>query len=260
MALTVCVLGSGSSGNCTYLASGETEILIDAGLSGREIGRRLDAVGGSLSRVSAVCVTHEHDDHRAALAVLHRRHGIGLYGNAGTIEAIERNPRFAGLAWNVFETGTPFCIGDIRLEPFSVPHDSYDPVGFVASCGAARVGIVTDIGMVTELVRQRLRDCAVVVLEANHDEGMLRDAARPWSLKQRIAGRQGHLSNAQAAELAVSVAGAALRTVFLAHLSADCNEPDLAVETVRRALAEKGWSGVAVQATFPDRPGARISL
>lgn len=260
MALTVCVLGSGSSGNCTYLASGETGILIDAGLSGREIVRRLDSIGVPLSGVSAVCVTHEHDDHRAALTVLHKRHGIGLYGNAGTIEAIERNPRFAGLDWNVFTTGSPFQIGDIRLEPFSVPHDSYDPVGFVASCGGTRVGIVTDIGMATELVRQRLQECHAVVVESNHDERMLQDAARPWSLKQRIAGRQGHLSNTQAAELVVSVAGVTLKAVLLAHLSSDCNEPGLAVETIRRALAENGCTGVTVSATYPDRPGERFTL
>jgi phosphoribosyl 1,2-cyclic phosphodiesterase len=260
MALTVCVLGSGSSGNCTYVASGETALLIDAGLSGAQVRRRLDTVGAARPSPAAVCVTHEHNDHRTALPVLHRRHGLALYGNAGTIEAIERDARFRGLAWNVFLTGTPFEIGDLRIEPFSVPHDSYDPVGFIVSCDGARVGVVTDIGMVTELVRQRLRGCGAVVLEANHDADLLREAARPWALKQRIAGRQGHLSNADAAALAAEVAGPELRAVCLAHLSADCNRPDLAVTTVREALCAKGWNAVAVHATYPDRPGVCVTL
>jgi phosphoribosyl 1,2-cyclic phosphodiesterase len=260
MALTVCVLGSGSSGNCTYIASEHTALLIDAGLSGVQVRRRLEAVGVAAAALRAVCVTHEHNDHRAALPVLHRRHGLALYANAGTIEAIEREARFKGLAWNVFLTGTPFEIGDLRLEPFSVPHDSYDPVGFVVSCNGARAGIVTDVGMVTELVRQRLRGCGVVVLEANHDAGLLREAARPWALKQRIAGRQGHLSNADAAALAAEVAGPELRAVCLAHLSADCNRPELAVAAVRTALCAKGWNAVEVYATHPDRPGACVTL
>ena len=254
MALSLCVLASGSSGNCIYVASSRTRILIDAGLSGKETARRLDHIGISADSVHAVCVTHEHDDHRASLGVLQRRHGVNLYANNGTIEAMRHVAKLQQLEWNVFTTGVPFEVGDFSVEPFSVPHDSYDPVGFVLSCDGFSVGIVTDMGMPTELIRERLRRCQALVIEANHDEQMLRDAERPWSLKQRIAGRQGHLSNEQAAELVAGLAGDHLKVVFLAHLSSDCNRPDLARDTVCRALEKRGVGHVDVRLTYPERP------
>lgn len=253
MSLEVCVLGSGSSGNCAYVASKRTRILIDAGLSRSEIVRRLMTIGSDLSRIDAVCVTHEHQDHTTALGVLRRKAGLPLYANTGTIEAIENNAELQGLSWNVFTPGVPFDVGDLKITPFSVPHDSYDPVGFVVCSEGSRVGVVTDIGMATTLVRERIRDCHALIIESNHDEELLRDAARPWGLKQRIAGRQGHLSNRQAGELLAEVAGPNLKVVFLAHLSADCNRPELALEAARQALNEGGHPGIAVKLTYPDR-------
>ena len=253
MSLKVFILASGSSGNAAYVASERTRILIDAGLSGKEISRRLELMGVRVSDLSAVCVTHEHDDHTSALGVLHRRFGIPLYANAGTIQAVEQAGKLSDVKWNMFTTGSPFPIGDLRLEPFSVPHDSYDPVGFVVSSPDDRVGIVTDMGMATSLVRERLKNCRVLVIEANHDEKMLNNADRPWSLKQRIAGRQGHFSNTQATELIAEIAGPALKVVFLAHLSADCNRPELAEREMRKALDRIGRSDVTVKLTYPDR-------
>jgi phosphoribosyl 1,2-cyclic phosphodiesterase len=253
MALRICVLASGSSGNCIYVASETTHVLVDAGLSCRETLRRLAAVGGDPGALSAICLTHEHADHRSGLAVLHRRLGVPLYGNAGTVEAVARDPRLSGLDWNVFTTGSPFAIGDLLLEPFSVPHDSYDPVGFTVACGDARAGLATDIGIATGAVRERLRACAAVVIESNHDEELLKAADRPWSLKQRIMGRQGHLSNAQAGELMAEIAGAGLRDVLLAHLSAECNSPHLARRTVSGILAGAGYPDVQVRLTYPDK-------
>lgn len=260
MALRVCVLASGSRGNCTVVATESTLLLIDAGLSGKETARRLQAAGWRLEQVSAICVSHEHDDHKAALGILQRRLRVPLYANAGTIEALERNPKLGGLNWHIFTNGTPFAVGDLRVEPFSVPHDSYDPVGFVVSADERRVGIVTDMGAPTELIRQRLRGCCAIVLEANHDDAMLREAARPWSLKQRIAGRQGHLSNAQAAELLGEIADEALQTVFLAHISADCNRLDLAVQTIRDALDRGGHHHIRVLHTYSDRISEIVEL
>ena len=254
MTLTLCVLASGSSANSTYVATEDTRVLIDAGLSGKETVRRLAHVGADPAGIHAVCVTHEHQDHNVALGLLQRRFGVDLYANTGTVEAIESAGKRAGLEWQVFTTGVAFEIGSLTVEPFSVPHDSYDPVGFVLSSNESRVGIVTDMGMATGLIRERLRRCRAVVVEANHDEGMLRDAPRPWSLKQRIAGRQGHLSNAQAAELVESIAGPDLRYVFLAHLSSECNRPELAVQAVRQALDARGYGGVEVKVAHPDRP------
>ena len=260
MAIRVCVLASGSSGNCIYVASEETRILLDAGVSGKEVARRLELIEEDPARIDAVCVTHEHGDHIASLGVLYRRFGMPMYANHGTLEVLSKTATLNGVPWSVFTTGEAFTVGDLSIEPFSVPHDSYDPVGFVINAGADRVGVVTDMGMATELIRQRLKGCRALVIEANHDEGLLRASNRPWSLKQRISGRQGHLSNAQAGELVVDVAGPWLETVFLVHLSSECNDPDLARNTVETALQEGGHGHVGVRLTYPERPSDVVSL
>ncbi|MFH0879834.1 MAG: MBL fold metallo-hydrolase [Lentisphaerota bacterium] len=254
MALQVCVLGSGSSGNCIYVSTETTSILIDAGLSVREITRRLDSIQASLARVQAVCISHEHDDHTSALGVLHRKLGIPLFGNAGTVEALRQNPKLAGVAgWKIFANGEKFPVGDLKIEPFSVPHDAYDPVGFIIRAQGIKIGMATDIGMVTGLVRERLKDCSLLIIESNHDEDLLHAAERPWHLKQRILGRQGHLSNECAAEVVAQVAGPGLRQVYLAHISKDCNRHDLALRTARTRLDKAGFTGVRVSLTFPDQ-------
>ena len=251
--MQLCVLASGSSGNCVFVQAGGTKILIDAGLSGRETERRLEQIGVQPAEIQAICLTHEHSDHVAGLAVLSARYHMRLYANGGTVEALRRDERRGGLAWNVFTTGAPFQIGELAIEPFSVSHDAYEPVGFILTGGGARAGVVTDIGVSTHLVRERLRGCQVVVLESNHDEELLADAPRPEYLKQRIRGRQGHLSNRHAAEMLAEIAGTDLRQVFLAHISADCNLPELAAHTVGNILAEHGLQQVRVTTTFADR-------
>ncbi|MCA1808997.1 MAG: MBL fold metallo-hydrolase [Kiritimatiellia bacterium] len=247
------MLASGSSGNCIYLEQGRTKLLIDAGLSGRETARRLGQIGVALGDVGALCLTHEHGDHVLGLGVLHQRHNLRLFANLGTIEALRCDVRRARYQWNVFSTGAPFLLDDLNIEPFAVSHDAGEPVGFVVTGGGRRVGVVTDIGMPTHLVREKLRGCHVVVLEANHDEQMLTTARRPWHLKQRVRGRLGHLSNRHAAEMLAEIAGETLQQVFLAHISADCNTPDLALDTVRRMLAERGAGHVCVEPTYSDR-------
>lgn len=258
--MKLSVLASGSSGNCIYVASDKTHILIDAGLSGKATRERLASIGVDVASIEAVCITHEHEDHKSALGVLVRRHGVKLFANSGTAEAICRKPELQALPWNIFTTGAAFDIGNLHIEPFSVPHDSYDPVGFAISCNGSRVGIVTDIGIATTVVRERLRNCQTIVLESNHDETLLMESARPWSLKQRIAGRQGHLSNERAADLIVDVASPSLHTVLLAHLSSDCNSPDLALRTVRGALTRKELGHLSVSSTYPDRPTALLDV
>lgn len=253
MSLKICVIASGSSGNCTYLSSGTTALLVDAGLSCKRIQLGLEALGVELDSVNGVCITHEHGDHTSALSVLHRKANLPLYANSGTVDALQRTTRANNLPWNVFSTGQAFTVGDLTVSPFSVPHDSYDPVGFVVSSDTDKIGIVTDMGSDTMLIRQRLKGCRILVVESNHDEEMLRDAKRPWSLKQRIAGRQGHLSNRQAGELVAQLADDQTHTVFLAHISSDCNRPELARNTVSGILEEKGLSHVAVKLTYPDR-------
>ncbi len=251
--LRLCVLASGSSGNCTWVASANTAVLIDAGLSGRRIKQRLETIGGSIDALQAVCISHEHQDHIMGLRVLQRRHNVPAYANAGTAEALARYPDWADLPWNIFTTGHPFTVGDLTLKPFSVPHDAYDPVGFIVEHDGLRAGIVTDMGMATGLIREQLRNCQLIVLESNHDELLLRDCNRPWSLKQRIRGRQGHLSNQAAANLLTEIAGPTLQQILLAHLSDDCNEPDLALASAQAALEAGGHTHIRVGLTYGDR-------
>ncbi len=250
--LKVCVLGSGSSGNATVVSCGEDAVLIDAGLSARRMTERLIAAGIPISHVRAICVSHEHSDHISGIRVLHRKHGIPLYANGGTVDALCRNPDLAPLPWNRFTTGHAFPVGALQVESFSVPHDAYDPVGFIVHSGQTRVGVVTDMGMVTSLIRERLRTCHAVVVESNHDEQLLQEAPRPWSLKQRIRGRQGHLSNHAAATLLEEIASPIMRHVFLAHLSEDCNRHELARETALAALVRAGYADVPVSVARPD--------
>jgi len=253
MAMRVCVLASGSSGNCTYIGNGKTSVLLDAGLSARELSRRLDQIGVRIEEIHAVCLSHEHNDHTAGIRVLHRRHGIPVYANSGTVHALQRDDRIAGVNWQVFSTGSAFSIGDLSIEPFSVPHDAMDPVGFVVGSGGLRVGVVTDVGMPTTLLRERLSRCNVVVVESNHDERLLESSKRPWYLKQRIKGRQGHLSNNRAAEVLAGLAGPELRHVFLAHISEECNRHDLALRAAEEKLRHTGCHHVKVSLTYPDR-------
>ena len=249
--LRVCVLASGSSGNCIYVESPATALLIDAGLSARETLRRLAAAGLDPAKLRAICVSHEHIDHVAGIVQLHKQLGVALYANGDTARGIRGGDQ---LPWNLFADGSPFGVGDVEILPFPLPHDAYAPVGFVLRCGSARLGIATDLGMPTQLARERLRGCQTLVLEANHDETLVQNSFRPWSLKQRILGRQGHLSNETAAALLAEIAGNTLRQVFLAHLSRECNQLELALHVVRTRLAAAGLGHVRVLPTHPDKP------
>ena len=232
-----------------------TALLVDAGLSGKETFKRLVIAGRDPAAIRAILLTHEHGDHVGALGVLHRRLKADVYANTGTIQGVEKSLGKLDMPWQVFSTGFPFQVGDITVDPFTVCHDGLDPVGFIFAAGGVRVGVVTDIGMVTSVVREKLRNCDAIVIEANHDEKMLQNSQRTWLLKQRIAGRQGHLSNRCAAELVAECAGPQLKKVFLAHLSSDCNRPELAVRTVEDSLRKGAFSHVPVALTFADRPG-----
>lgn len=250
--MRVCVLGSGSKGNAVYIGAGPCHLLVDAGLSLRLLRERLAGMGIGPAEVTAVCLTHEHQDHTRSAFALHRRFGCPLYANAGTIEGL--GVEAAGIPWNVFTTGSPFSVGEVRIEPFSVSHDALDPVGFSLTWQTFRVGVALDLGMVTRLTRERLAGSHALVVESNHDEHLLQQAPRPWSLKQRIRSRQGHLSNGETAALLEDVAGPQLRQVFLAHLSEECNSVGLALEAARKALAARGCGHTLVAAAPPGQP------
>ncbi|HGJ67128.1 TPA: MBL fold metallo-hydrolase, partial [bacterium] len=242
----LCVLASGSSGNCIYFSADGHHWLIDAGISGKEINNRLNILGVGLENIEGVFVTHEHDDHISSLALLGKRHGVELFANLGTAEAIESSLDGKKLQWNIFPNGSRFNVKNIiEVEPFSVPHDAMDPVGFVIYKGTLKIAIVTDIGVATTLVKQRLRGCRIIVMESNHEPKLLNNSKRPWSLKQRISGRHGHFSNEQAAELIAEVADQNLKTIYLAHLSSECNKPQIAFESMRKTLCKLNLADVS---------------
>jgi phosphoribosyl 1,2-cyclic phosphodiesterase len=264
--MQVTILGSGSAGNCTLVETDATTLLVDAGLSGRQIVRRLALVGRSVEQVNGIILTHEHSDHTRGLGVLCRTRPIAVYANRLTAEAVAADPEWRDrtrISWQLFATGASFDVGDLLIESFSVPHDACDPVGFVirhAHSGVS-VGVLTDLGHVTKLVTERMRTMDALVLEANHDLKLLQeDTARPWATKQRIMSRHGHLSNDAAATLAGDVATDKLRHVFLAHLSRDCNRPELAQQAVGDKLRKIGASHIAIAVASQDKPTATLSL
>lgn len=231
------ILGSGSSGNAALLITGESRVLVDAGFSLRRLGALFEAAGESLERLDAVFLSHEHGDHACGVEGLKKFPHLRFFANAATARAIqsglEHRPN-----WQIFETGARFRFQDLEVESFAVPHDAQEPVGFRFSSGhddlfspRRTLAYLTDLGHAPQHVREHLRECDVVVVESNHCPDLLRaDLRRPWSTKQRISGRHGHLSNDGARELLESVASPRWRRVYLTHLSRDCNSPQ-AVET-----------------------------
>jgi len=260
MELDICVLASGSNANSLLVRAGRTRVLIDAGLSARETVRRLDTLAVAPESVAAICLTHEHKDHCKGVAVLHARYGIPLYANAGTIEGVMRDQAGARLDWNVFSTGAGFPLHELAIHPFSVSHDAFEPVGFTIAAGESRIGIITDSGSVPAAALDRLHACDLVVMEANHDTAMLRQSGRPYALRRRIEGPRGHLSNVAAADALCSLGPSRLQAVLLAHLSADCNTPELATDTVRDALGRAGMARVTVQPTSRNGMGTVIPV
>ncbi len=206
-----------------------------------------------------VVLTHEHGDHCAGLKTFLKKRKVPVYASHGTKDALE--PHVATAEWRAFEAGAQLEIGAFRVETFPVPHDAAEPIGLRVTAGATRVGLISDLGFVTRLVVERLKGCAALVLESNYDEAMLREEEkRPWSVKQRISARHGHLSNGAAAKLVEEVAGVELRELFLGHISEDCNRPELARKAMEEALRKAGRSGVRIHETCADQAGPRVEI
>jgi len=239
------ILGSGSAGNAALLETGSTRILIDAGFSGRKLRQMLHESGTSFDDISAVFLTHEHGDHIAGVDALKKHPHVTIFANAATARAVQGKLSHRP-TWQVFETGSRFKFRDLEIDAFSVPHDAQEPVGFTFTHGQdddlfsprRAIAWLTDLGHIPQHVRQRLREVDVVAIESNHCPQLLEaDIRRPWSTKQRISGRHGHLSNEGVREILAEIASPRWRHVCLTHLSQDCNSIK-AVETALGALQE----------------------
>ncbi len=232
--LAVCNLASGSKGNSTYISDGETAILIDAGLSGVELQRRLESRGLRPEDLDAIIVTHEHSDHIKGVGILSRRFKLPVYISPKTRSACPQLGKVHDI--RPFECGTKFKIRNLTVHPFSLSHDAEDPTGFTIGQNGTTMAIATDLGIATAMVKEHLKRCALLILEANHDPRMLETGPYPWPLKQRIQSRVGHLSNRDSKNLLNELQHANLQHVILAHLSEINNTPQKAFEEVAQAL------------------------
>jgi len=254
------ILGSGSSGNCAYLETAETRLLVDIGFSARQIRERLATIGRAPESLTAILITHEHSDHITGLAGIAEKLGIPVYCNRATKDEIVRILDVQ-LDFRLFETGASFEVGDMAVETFSIPHDAQDPVGFLVRTAFGNVGFATDLGHFTRLVGERVRRANVLVLESNHDVKMLTECTRrPWSLKQRILSRHGHLSNEAAGEAVEQIMHAELKHLFLAHLSRECNKPELAFRAVHASLNKIGAAHCKLEIASQAIPCATLEL
>lgn len=230
-----CPLASGSKGNCIYIGTEKTKLLFDVGISVKTIKERLGLLGLELSQIDAIVITHEHTDHIKGLEKIAWELKIPVFVNGDTARAIvsyvKRPPHF-----KIFSTGEYFSFGDIEILPFSIPHDAADPVGFAIHIKEVKVGICADLGFVSASIIQPLEQCDYLYVEANHQPSMVYASARPAIYKQRVLGRQGHLSNEECSSLIERIFHANLKQIYLAHLSGECNEPKLALEIVKKKL------------------------
>ncbi len=244
------VLGSGSGGNAAVVEAGGIRLLVDAGLSAKQLVVRMQASGVHPSTLSGVLLTHEHGDHVRGLRVLMKSLSVPVYATPATSRLV-RDGGLDGVAWKIFESGASFSFNGLSVQSFAVPHDAVEPVGFVFRHEERAFGLLSDAGHVTKLILERLRGVHALFVEANYDDELLEaDMKRPWSTKQRISSRHGHLSNAQTAQLVGELVPAGLRRVVLGHLSRDCNCPRKAADFIRASVPELSDVACAEQ----DRP------
>lgn len=238
MAFKVCSIASGSKGNCLYISSGKTKVLIDCGIPLSSICKGLkEADGVDISEIDAVLVTHEHIDHIRSLS--YAGEIVPVYAHNRAFAAIEARAPL-GRAERIDFFDTPFNVGDIEVVPFRVPHDASYPVGFSLLSGGVKVSVATDLGCITKGVLSNIEGSDLAVLEANHDERMLRAGKYPERLKQRILGKSGHLSNMIAGLTAAELLKSGIRNIILGHLSEENNTPELAYASVRSVLERSG--------------------
>ncbi len=240
MSLRVSVLGSGSGGNCTLVATGRTRLLVDAGFSRREIVKRLAAIGESIEAVDAILISHEHSDHVSGLPSLARKWTSPVFVTAITRDNLLFEEDAPLPPFEFFRPGHRFTIGDIEVDAFTIPHDAADPVGFAFSAHGLRAAVCTDLGYVPESVKRQLHGCQILVLESNHDLEMLKVGPYPWHIKQRVMSRTGHLSNLAFADYVEQELDSETQVLVLAHLSENNNHPAIARISAEQALRARG--------------------
>jgi len=230
----VCLLASGSKGNAIYIETGATRLLLDAGLSARQLEHRLAQIGVAAESLHGVLVSHDHHDHSCGVGPLARRFRLPVFMNPQTRQAL---PKLGHLTdHREFDPGDTFQFRDLEIETIPLTHDASPTVGYLLTTDEGKLGIVTDLGVATRLVADRLQRCRILVLESNYDEDLLRDGPYPWHLKQRIRSRHGHLSNVDSAALLDGLLWEGLEGLFLAHLSETNNTPQHAVTAARQVL------------------------
>ena len=241
-----CSLGSGSFGNALVVECGRTRLMMDCGFSLADAVARLERAGLEPGSLAGIVVTHEHDDHLGGVARLAKRYAIPVYLTRGTSHWLPHD--FPAVLVRLIDSHSVFAIGDLQVDPFPVPHDAREPVQYVFSDGAVRLGVLTDLGVPTSHVQEKLSGCHALVIECNHDLDLLMGGDYPVGLKHRIAGRFGHLDNAAAGHLVASLDRGNLRHLIAAHLSQRNNTPALAVAALAAAAGcESSWIGVAHQ-------------
>jgi phosphoribosyl 1,2-cyclic phosphodiesterase len=243
--LGFCPLASGSRGNCIYLGTPKTKILIDAGLSGRATKTKLAEIGVDIADIDAILITHEHSDHITGLKILAYKMGIPVFANQGTAQAIceifHEAPKL-----KIFSTGETFEFQDLLIHPFTIQHDTLDPVAFTFQIDKLKLGFCTDVGFVTNLIKHQLKGCDYLYIESNHQPSMVYASPRPMVYKQRTLSRSGHLSNDECAQLVKEVYHPNLKHIHLAHLSEECNHPQMALETVQCALPQGATTEISI--------------
>src|SRR5207244_2858107 len=256
------MLGSGSSGNSALVATDHCKVLVDGGLSARQLVLRLEQCGVMPEQLDGVLLTHEHGDHICGLEVLCRKFDVPIYCNALTAEAVRSDTSVERHRnWRIFVTGAEFSICDVTVQTFPVPHDAVDPLGFAFHAGSSGLGFITDLGYATKMIVERLREVQTLVIETNHDEKLLQnDPHRPWPVKQRIQSRHGHLSNTAAATVIEQLLFGKLERVVLGHLSRDCNTPELAAGAIHAMLALRGRREVEVHCAGQTEISVRFRI
>jgi phosphoribosyl 1,2-cyclic phosphodiesterase len=240
----VCLLASGSRGNSAIIEVDDCKLLIDAGLSGKETERRLASIDMAAEDLDAILVTHEHHDHVGGIGPLARRYQLPVYVDHQTHAALPKLGQIEDL--RCFSAGDSFLFKGLRISSFSTTHDAVNPVGYTIESHEGKVGFATDLGIATRLVAESLKQCRVLVLEANHDEQMLLDGHYPWPLKQRIRSRHGHLSNLETQRLLEDLCWEGLEALFLAHLSEENNCPELVGKVCKQTLDAFGLNTIIV--------------